>query len=137
MEAEQARQRIGTWSSQACFHTPDTVWTVLQWKKNCKKKGKAQSPANTSSSDEETWDSTVSPHAAPHQHHLSQSAVTSTCDVLMEVDSSSDGRSDPGKANLFGNTVFDDPSFHARKPTAAEMHLTCSGTRKTIYTRWR
>jgi hypothetical protein len=44
----------------------------------------------------------------------------STCDVPMEVDSSSDGRSDPGKANIFGNTVFDDPSFCACKPTAEE-----------------
>jgi hypothetical protein len=38
----------------------------------------------------------------------------------MEVDSSSDGRSDPGEANLFGNTLFDDPSICARKPRAAE-----------------
>jgi hypothetical protein len=120
MEAEQARQRIGTWSSQACFHTPDTVPTVLQWKKFHAKKSKAQSPANTSRSEEEKKYSTVSPHVAPHQHHPSQSAVTSTHDMPMEVDSSSDGRSDPGKANLFGNTVFDDPSFRARKPTAAE-----------------
>jgi hypothetical protein len=137
MEVEQARQRIGTWSSQAYFHTPDTVPYVLQWKKNHKKKGKAWSSANTNSSEEETWDPTVSPHAAPHQHHLSQSAITSTHDMPMEVDSLSDGRSNPVKANLFGNTVFDDPSFRVRKPTAAEMHLTYSGMRKTIYIRWR
>jgi hypothetical protein len=84
------------------------------------KKGKAWSPANTSCSEEETWDFMVSLHSAPHQHYPAQSAIASICEVPIEVDSSSDGGFDPGKANLFGNIVFDDPSFHAHKHPAAE-----------------
>jgi hypothetical protein len=79
----------------------------------------------------------VFPHAAPHQHHPAQSAIASTRDVPMEVDSLSDGGSDPVKANVFGNTVFDDPSFRHVNPWLKKKHLTYNGMRKSICTRWR
>jgi hypothetical protein len=109
---------FGLWASDLYYNDPTVIPTVHM--KTSSGGWSSKMSTKKVTGDEVMVDSTaVSSQAQAILNQASASIPGSVVDMSQMDTTSDDGASGPHR-NLFGGTVFDDPSFKARKPTPEE-----------------